>query len=149
GWLEVDLLRGGDVELRHVERLLGLHGTLELRILANPRKDEKLIKQARLLDTQLSDFATTWLLSGHDTAERDIERGRNAAVLDAFGNKRAWWVPVKADEEKTLATAEDVVSWKVSHDRLLDVLVVADSEDITGKYLTKAEAAVDKNGPCI
>ncbi|MGD0899264.1 MAG: hypothetical protein ABR915_15615, partial [Thermoguttaceae bacterium] len=123
--IEVALL--GNVDRQRVERLLARPGTLEFRVLADKRKDKAVIEQA----------------------QKDPSK---AEVLDAAGKRLAWWVPVRTREAKGLAAYIDA-SWltrKGARDEDKDVLVVADPYNVTGEYLTKAEAATDNNGhPCV
>jgi len=127
GRIEVALLHNNDAYRQRVERLLASPGTLEFRILASNRQDKAVIEQAR----------------------RDQSK---AEVLDPSGKRLAWWVPVKAGEENSLASDPDVArrSKKQDHPDIAEILVVTDSCNVTGAYLAKAEASADNSGhPCI
>ncbi len=69
-------------------------------------------------------------------------------VLDTAGTKVAWWMPVKAEEDKSLANDPDVVrrTKKQDHREVTEVLVVADPSNVTGRYLTKVKADADNMG---
>ncbi len=127
GRIEVALLRSNDADRQRVERLLARPGTLEFRILANKRDDKAVIEQA-----QKDQFKTE--------------------VLDPSGKRLAWWVPVKAGEEQSLAGDPDIALRTKKHDHrdITQILVVADPCNVTGAYLTKAEATADNRGsPCL
>ena len=126
-WIEVTVLRPDDTDLQRVKRLLSRPGTLEVRILATPRKDEKVIEQAK-----------------KSRSIRDVH--------DGTGKRLAWWVPVKESEEKSLTLSTDVVSRKVTRNgrQVVEVLVVDDQNGVTNAYITKAAVGVsDNNGPCV
>jgi preprotein translocase subunit SecD len=115
-----------EADRRRVERLLARPGTLEFRILANPDKDKTVIERAR-----------------KDPSKTE--------VLDAAGKRLAWWVPVNEGQEKNFADNTGTVrrTRKQDHREVTEVLVVADPQDVTGAYLTKAEVGADTSGPCI
>jgi SecD/SecF fusion protein len=124
GRIEVALLHNNDAYRQRVERLLARPGTLEFRILASIRQDKAVIEQAR----------------------RDQSK---AEVRDPSGKRLAWWVPVKAGEEKSLGADPDVARHSKKQG-ITEILVVTDSCNVTGTYLTKAEASADNSGhPCI
>lgn len=118
--IEVALLRQNDEDRRRVERLLARPGTLEFRILATGRRDKAVIEQA----------------------EKEPEK---AVVLDSSGKRLAWWVAVKAGQEKNFAGYMDIVRRSKRQDdrEVTEVLVVADSYNVTGAYLTRAEPGDD------
>ena len=104
-------------------KLLARPGTLEFRILANTRDDKAVIERARREESK-------------------------DEVLDASGKKLAWWVPVKADEAKSLVHYRDIAlrTKKKDHREVAEVLVVPDAQNVTGDYLTRVTAGVDRNG---
>ncbi len=105
------------------ERLLARPGTLEFRILARPDKDKTVVAQA----------------------QKDQSK---AEVLDRAGKRLAWWVPVKAGEEKSFADDPNVVRRTKTRDHreVTEVLVVADHCNVTGRYLTKVKSRADNMG---
>ncbi len=122
GRFEVALLRRNDADRQRVERLLGRPGRLEFRILASNHQDKTLIEQAR----------------------KDPSK---AKVLDPAGKKLAWWVPVKAGAEEALESDADIVrrTTKQGQRDVTEVLVVTDSCNVTGAYITEAKAVTDRD----
>lgn len=127
GRIEVALLRASETDRQRVYRLLERQGTLEFRILADNRHDAEIIKQA----------------------QKDPSK---TEVLDASGKRLAWWVAEGPGQKESFAHDEHITrrtSTRDSH-KVTDVLVVTDSCNVTGAYLTKADAGMDSNGwPCI
>jgi SecD/SecF fusion protein len=123
GRIEVALLRSSDADRQRVERLLARPGTLEFRILASNRQDKAVIEQAR----------------------KDRSK---AEVLDSSGKRLAWWVPVKAGEEKSFAGDADIARRAKKQGRrdITEILVVGDPCNVSGAYLAKAEASTDNSG---
>ena len=127
-FVEVAVLRPDDADRQRVERLMSQPGTLEFRILANPQKDKQVIESA--------------------TIDQRVDKKTNATflalkeeVLDAAGKKLAWWVPVKGSPEPAFYSPGATVNRrKETKDRGLfdEVLVMADSCNVTGEYLTKS-----------
>ena len=72
-------------------------------------------------------------------------------MLDDAGKRLAWWVPVKAGEEKKFGDPDIARrTKKQDNHEVMEVLVVADPYNVTGAYLTKAEVQPDHDGrPCI
>jgi hypothetical protein len=126
GRFEVALLRRSDADTQRVERLLARQGRLEFRILASKRQDKAVVEQAK-----------------KDSSKTE--------VLDPADKRLAWWVPVKADEEKSLNGDTDIVRrTSVQGNReIAEILVVTDPYDVTGAYLTQATAGTDGEQPCI
>jgi len=125
--VEVEMFGRNNADRQRVERLLLHPGTLEFRILANTRDNKDLIKHA-------------------------LKEPTKAEVLDPSGKRLAWWVPVKAGEERTFAGYSDIVrrTRKQGDAEITEVLVVTDPYNVTGKYLTRAKAGADDNGhPCV
>jgi SecD/SecF fusion protein len=125
--IEVALLRRSRSDQKRVERLLTQVGTLEFRILANNRHNKDLI-------------------------DRALSNSAKAQIFDGGGNLLAWWVPVKAGEEKSLATYPEIARRTTKRDKResMEVLVLKDVYDVTGAYLTRVEAGIDPKGqPCV
>jgi len=118
--IEVALLRRNDADRQRVERLLARRGTLEFRILANTHRDKDVIEHAR-------------------------KNPSKAEVLDPSGKRLAWWVPLKAGEEKVISNDPDITRRPKTQDHRdsTEVLVVTDPCNVTSAYLTKAEAGAD------
>jgi len=116
-----------------MKRIIASEGTLEFRILANPRNRE----HKRLID----------LANSEPTAR---------FVKDDDGNTLAWWVPVARGKESNFQgyIGQDeaaVRKEKRGDEELLEILVVKDEFDVTGKYLRKAERDYDPQSgdPCV
>lgn len=125
--IEVAVYDVGDKATRRVEQLLQRAGTLEFRILANDRDNKQLI------DLALADPSRT-------------------QICDEKGDLLAWWVPVKAGEEKSFASYSGIARRTRKQDdrEIVEILVLKDVYDVTGKYLTRADAGSDRKGqPCI
>jgi hypothetical protein len=123
GRIEIALLRRNDADRQRVERLLASPGTLEFRILANNQKNKDVIERAL----------------------KELPKGE---VLDASGKRLAWWVPVRAKEETSIANTSDIArrTRKQGGHEIMEVLVVPDSYNVTGKYLTRVGTGNDNNG---
>ena len=123
GRIEVALLRQNKEDRQRVERLLARQGTLEFRILARNDRDKAIAEQA----------------------QRDKSK---AEVLDPSGKRLAWWVPVKAGEERSFAEDTIIVRRIKKRDNrdVVEILVVTDAYNVTGAYLRKAEASADQRG---
>jgi preprotein translocase subunit SecD len=115
--IEVALLRGNEADQQRVDRLLAQPDTVEFRVLASNHQDKAVIEQAR----------------------KDPSK---AEVLDPAGKKLAWWAPVMAGADKNIANDSDIVRrTKEKGDRdITEVLVVADSCNVTGAYVMQAKA---------
>jgi len=117
-------------EVQRIERIISRAGNLEFRILADKRTDQDIIDRAKADPTKMQ-------------------------LMDLSGKNRvAWWLPVKANEEKSfsgpgyagIATRERKVGERV----VMEVLVLQDIYNVTGAYLTRAEASSDRRGqPCV
>ncbi len=81
--IEVTLMRRNDADRQRVERQLTRPGTLEFRVLANNHVDKALIDRAQM------------------------EPARSE-VLGPSGKRLAWWVPVKAGEERSFAANSNI-----------------------------------------
>jgi SecD/SecF fusion protein len=125
--IEVAIMDTSVAAKQRVERLLAAAGTLEFRILANTRDNKDIIDRA------FADPSKTY-------------------YKDKSGQLEAWWVPVKTGQETSLRQASDIaVREKRKNGRpTTEVLVLNDLYNVTGAYLTKANAGVDYQGrPCI
>ncbi len=120
--IEIALMCQDEADKRRVERLLARPGTLEFRVLANKQHDKELI----------------------EPAEKDESK---TEVLDSSGKRLAWWVPIKAGQERSLGGRDVVRRTRAKGDReITETLVVADPYNVTGDYLTKAVADTDARG---
>jgi SecD/SecF fusion protein len=121
--IEVALLRQDDADTQRVEHLLARTATLEFRILANDWHNKSLI-------------------------DRAMANPAKVQILDGKGKLLAWWVPVKAGEEASLADYTDIArrTKKEGKHEITEVLVVKDDYNITGVYLKRAEAGFDRLG---
>jgi len=116
-----------------MKRIIASEGTLEFRILANPRNPE----HKRLIDRAKSEPTARF-------------------VKDDEGNTLAWWVPVARGKESNFRgyIGQDEAAFrrdKRGDEELLEILVVKDEFDVTGKYLRKAERDYDPQSgdPCV
>jgi SecD/SecF fusion protein len=121
--IEITIRKKGEVERQRVEAVLGHSGMLQFRILANRRDNQDLIERALA-----------------DPSKRRL--------LDKGENQEAWWVPVKAGQEKGLASSSDIALRQTNKAgrQITEVLVVNDDFNITGAYLVRAAASVDSEG---
>ncbi|MBN2473189.1 MAG: hypothetical protein JXB62_01175 [Pirellulales bacterium] len=105
-----------------IQRLLAQAGTLEFRILANPADHQKLIEQARQQEDQ--------------------------QVRNEVGDVLAWWVPIEEGRETSVVVDETTErrTKQVDGRQRYEVLVVADSFDVTGQYLRQATPGMDQRG---
>lgn len=123
GHIEVALLRRYGEDQRRVEKLLARTGTLEFRILANAHADKDLV-------------------------ERALKNDSVAELLDSSGSRLAWWVPAHPETEAGFAGYPDIARRTRKRDEreVMEVLVVADPYNVTGRYLTRAEPDSDPRG---
>jgi protein involved in polysaccharide export with SLBB domain len=123
GRIVIRLNRPDDANQKRIERLLARPGTLELRILANTRDNKAVIEQAQKDESKTE-------------------------VFDASGKRTAWWVPVKADQEKSLVHNLNIVlrTRKLENRGVTEVLVVPDAHNVTGAYLTRTKIGFDRRG---
>jgi preprotein translocase subunit SecD len=114
----------GEADARRIELLMSSMGTIEFRILATRQRDQRWIDAANKL------------------------RERQSDVFDADGNLKAWWVPVAEDAQTEfrgdpgIATREGMYQGK----KRLEVLVMKDADNVTGKYLIRAGKDMDEKG---
>ncbi|MFZ1936265.1 MAG: hypothetical protein WCB27_09765 [Thermoguttaceae bacterium] len=122
--IEVALVEPSDANCERVKRLLARPGTLEFRIVADKRVDSEIIGRA----------------------QKDASKD---AVLDASGEKIAWWVPVKniKDLSGSVEFPDIAVRTKRNAGReIKEILVVADAQNVTGDFLTRVEPGLDSMG---
>ncbi len=124
--IEVTVVGKTASDTHRVERLLASAGSLEFRILANRRDDKDLIKQA------LADPSKT-------------------KIRDKNGKLEAWWVPVKAEQERSLAGLSEIAlrTRTKARRQITEVLVLNDDYNLTGAYLTRVAADSPEGRPCI
>ena len=116
--IEVALMRRNDADRQRVERQLTRPGTLEFRLLANKKVDKALIDRAQKEPT-------------------------GTELLDPSGKRLAWWVPVKAGEEKSFS-APEIAQRPKKKGKGEEILVVADPYNVTGAYLAEAKLEFDR-----
>ncbi len=122
-----------------------------------PGKQPELVEQIerRLVETDVLEFRilADSTISAHAWAiERAGEKpdGPNGSA----GDVRAWWVPVRQGEEASFAGyGYDGVVKRNRPEQAggtLELLVLADRYDVTGRYLSRATSSIDENGnPCV
>ncbi len=116
-----------EAEVQRIERIISRAGNLEFRILANNRNDKEVI-------------------------ERALAEPSKMQIFDSSGNLLAWWVPVKSGEERSFASYSEIArrTRKMGEREITEILVVSDIYNVTGGYLTRAEAGTDRKGqPCV
>jgi preprotein translocase subunit SecD len=121
--IEVALLRWDEAETEKVKKLLANTAVLEFRILASDQRHKAILARA--------------------TADPSKSR-----IVDDKGNVLAWWVPVKTGAEAIVADYSDIArrTKKRGKDEITEVLVVKDDQDLTGTYLKRTEAGIDRRG---
>jgi SecD/SecF fusion protein len=133
GRIEVALFSVNAAAAENVDRLLERAGTLEFRILAD--KNDPAGNAAPIVKRALADPSKT-------------------KVTDAQGRLFAWWVPVKAGQERGFAgPGYDGAARRTRTQggrEITELLVLNDIYNVTGAYITNARPAVDSQGrPCI
>lgn len=133
GRIEIGVFGNDPDAVRRIEHMLKRAGTLEFRILANPRDHKSLIERARRQDDHV--------------------------LRDAQGNMEAWWIPIEEGDgpenkqriDGILSDPEIATRTSKQNDRKTrEVLVVKDPFDVDGSYLADAARARDENGnPCV
>jgi SecD/SecF fusion protein len=124
--LEIRLYESRPEAVREAQVVIEALGVIEFRVLANTHDHDELIQRAKA-----------------DPA---------ASIHGGQGDLLAWWVPVRDTEIIGLETDKDIATRRVTiGDReRMEVLVVKDDFDVTGRFLTSAEAARDRNNmPCV
>jgi hypothetical protein len=121
--IEVALLRQNDADRQRAQRQLTRPGTLEFRVLANKKVDKALM-------------------------DRVQKEPAAAEILDPSGKRLAWWVPIKAGEDKSLTHDPNIArrTKKQANREITEILVVADPYNVTGDYLTQAQLHFDPFG---
>lgn len=125
--IEITLYSTNFTASQYVDQLLQRAGTLEFRVLANSRNNKQLI------DLALADSS-------------------KMQIHDDKGDLLAWWIPVKAGEEQSIAGYPEIARRTRKQDdrEIVEILVLKDACDVTGKYLTRADVGSDRRGqPCI
>jgi SecD/SecF fusion protein len=125
--IEVTIPRADEEQVRRIQEKISSAGTLEFRILANNRDHKLEIEKA---------------LESDDRIVWDGERKE----------KLAWWVPVEADQETNFEGYGEIATRRMSYrgKPMQHVLVVNDTYNITGGYLSQSRTGVDQNGrPCV
>ncbi|MEN6558698.1 MAG: protein translocase subunit SecD [Thermoguttaceae bacterium] len=125
--IEVIVPEVDQAEVDRIKRIISTTGNLEFRILANQRHDKEWIERAQADSSKMQ-------------------------VRDPSGNVLAWWVPVKPGQEQGFLRDKEIVTRvrKVGGKEILEVLVDNDIYNVTGAYLTRAEAGADDRGqPCV
>lgn len=124
--IEVIVPEVDEAEVQRIERLITTTGNLQFRILANERQHKDLIERARA-DTKRMKY------------------------LDASGKLKAWWVPVKTGQEKSVSSYPEIALRKrmKGEREVIEVLVVTDKYNVTGAYLVNARSDTDKGQPSV
>jgi SecD/SecF fusion protein len=125
--IEVVVVGTDEQEAREVKALIESPGTLEFRIVADKRHDERLIHRALLEKRQHP--------KAHD-------------VKSDSGKLEAWWVPVDAREARIFQADSTIATWeqRVESKEKLEVLVKEDPYNVTGDYLQRVSPDVDDEG---
>lgn len=125
--IEIIIPEADENELRRIKEMIQREGTLEFRILANPRDHSPIIERAL--------------------------REEARYLYDAGGNLLAWWVPVFPGDEKDFAAY--IEGREVAHrpsprdPKILEILVVKDEWDVTGDYLSLAQPGEYRGRPAV
>lgn len=125
GKIEVTIPGTDAKTVQRVARLVESSGTLEFRILASRVDNKDLVDRA--------------------------EKAGGPTVNDAKGNRLAWWVPVEAGEEAAMERGNTATRKRKEKGREgLDVFVIQDPFNVTGRYLESASVGLDPRGrPCV
>ncbi|NLE38324.1 MAG: protein translocase subunit SecD, partial [Pirellulaceae bacterium] len=117
--IEVTIPEANTEEVNRVRERITSAGTLEFRILANPRDHKAIIAQAR--------------------------QSEGNVVRDINGATEAWWVPVRPGQEQSLVDdPEIVVRRDVRRGKpVVEVLIVNDSYDVEGRFLSHCNKGFD------
>jgi SecD/SecF fusion protein len=129
--IEITVFKSDPASVEQVERRVTLAGTLEFRILANTRDHRALIDRAEKSDSEKL-FA-------------EKSPGEEPKLL-------AWWVSVKSEVERSFRGESDIATRTVRRNGkdTLEILVVNDRFNVTGKHLRAATPDGDPGGrPCI
>ena len=122
--VEVIVPEVDDAEVQRIERIISTTGSLEFRILANTRDNKDIIQLAQA-----------------DPSKREVR--------DSKQNLLAWWVPVKEGQEHSFGSDAIARKRKVAGREITEILVVKDTYDVTGGYLTRAAVGEEKGQPCV
>lgn len=118
--IEVDIPSPNETVVQQVRQLVTRPGTLEFRVLANPRDHASLIKSA-----------------GSPT--ETIAKGPNGRPL-------ARWVPVISPNDFHGRPGLTARTIKREGREVLEILVVVDPYNVTGEYLRAAASGTDESG---
>ncbi len=116
-----------DAEVQRMEHIISTTGNLQFRILANNRDDKGLIERANADPSKIQ-------------------------LTDAEGNLQAWWVPVKDTEKHSFASYPEIArrTRPKGDKEITEILVLKDTFDVTGAYLTHSDVGTDQKGqPCV
>lgn len=125
--IEIIVPEVDETEVQRIERTISRAGSLEFRILATER-DHK------------------------DLMERALADPSKDRLVDSSNRLLAWWVPVTAGKESSIAGYEKIAlrTKKRGGREILEVLVVPDDCNVTGDYLSQATSGNDRMGkPCV
>lgn len=124
GEIEVIVPEADEAEAARMEKMISTVGSLEFRILANPRDP---------------DHKT--LITRSETLSPDEVQLRSSDGKQVL----AWWVPV---EEKQQSHFPGSISRQVTRKgiQMMEILVVKDQYDVTGDYLASSRASYDQKG---
>jgi SecD/SecF fusion protein len=123
--VEVIVPEVDDAEVQRIERIISTTGNLEFRILASMRQNKDIVQLAQA-----------------DPSKREVR--------DSKQNLLAWWVPVKEGQEEHFSS--DVIrrTRKIGARDVTEILVVKDTYDVNGSYLTRSSPGSDEKGqPCV
>ncbi|MBN1589003.1 MAG: protein translocase subunit SecD [Pirellulales bacterium] len=127
--IEVTIPRANPEEVRRIREKISNAGELEFRILADKR-----------------DHRHREAIAGSGETEADT-------IWNADGSEKlGWWVPVESGEEDSFAGDDSIVTRTTNYrgKEVLEVLVVNDSHDVQGKYLSRCYTGMDdRGGHCV
>lgn len=121
-----------EAEVQRIKRLITTTGNLQFRILATR-------------------------LKYNDWIEKALANPQKTKILDSAGKLKVWWVPVKDGKEDSFKGDSQIAirpakrKGKDAKEKdAIEVLVVNEKKDVTGKYLEDARKGVDQTGnPCV
>ncbi|NLF09160.1 MAG: protein translocase subunit SecD, partial [Pirellulaceae bacterium] len=125
--IEIIIPEVEEAEVQRIKRLITTTGNLQFRMLATKRKYSDLI-------------------------DRALDNPQLPQLMDANGQLRAWWVPVKSGMEDSFLKDAQIAVRKVQRkgEDVLEVLVVSENKNVTGAYLVDARQGADQTGnPCV
>lgn len=126
--IEIIIPQADDAEMERTQDIISRQGQLEFRIVADDRYDKQIMERAR--DPMFKDAGARV----YDSDPNDIE---------------AKWTPVAQEEGSRLA-ADRHYATRVDKRGQLEVLLLVDTWNVTGDYLTTATPDRDQVGkPCV